>query len=163
MVSGTVGDNGILSTHLHADGKYYDELWLKEPSTASTNRLGADTFDRGEQYLDMNGREVFKHAVKKFPDTINEALDCNSLTKDDIDLLIPHQANIRISQMVQKRLNLSDNQIYNNIQKYGNTTAASIPIALSEAKQNNLIDSNDIIILAAFGAGFTWGSAAIKW
>ena len=163
VVSGTVGDNGILSTHLHADGKYYDELWLKEPSTSSTNRLGADTLDRGEQYLDMNGREVFKHAVKKFPDTINEALDCNSLTKDDIDLLIPHQANIRISQMVQKRLNLSDNQIYNNIQKYGNTTAASIPIALSEAKQNNLIDSNDIIILAAFGAGFTWGSAAIKW
>ena len=163
VVSATTDKDGLLSTHLHADGKHYDQLWLKEPSSTSSSRLGKDALSRGDQYLQMNGREVFKHAVTKFPEVINEALEFNNLTKDNIDLLIPHQANIRISQMIQKKLGLSDNQIYNNIQKYGNTTAASIPIALSEAKQNNLIKNNDIIILAAFGAGFTWGSAAIKW
>ena len=163
VVSATSNDNGILSTHLHSDGKYYKELWLKEPSSTSSNRLSQDSFDKGEQYLSMNGREVFKHAVTKFPQAINEALEHNNLCSDEIDLLIPHQANIRISQMVQKKLNLPDNKIYNNIQKYGNTTAASIPIALSEAKQANRINSNDIIILAAFGSGFTWGSAAIRW
>ena len=163
VVSATNSEKGILSTHLHTDGKYYDQLWLKEPSSTSSSRLSKDSFRKGEQYLSMNGREVFKHAVTKFPDVINEALEYNNLTSEDIDLLIPHQANIRISQMVQKRLNLSDNQIYNNIQKYGNTTAASIPIALSEANEANNIKDNDVVIFAAFGSGFMWGSAAIRW
>ena len=163
IISSTTDEKGILSTHLHTDGKYYNELWLKEPSSTSSSRLGKEAFEKGEHYLSMNGREVFKHAVTKFPEVINEALQFNNLTKDNINLLIPHQANARISQMVQKRLGLLDHQIYNNIQKYGNTTAASIPIALSEAKQKNLIKDNDILILAAFGSGFMWGSAAIKW
>jgi len=163
IISSTTKGKGILSTHLHTDGKYYNELWLKEPSSTSSSRLGESALSKGDQYLSMNGREVFRHAVTKFPEVINEALEFNNLTKDNIDLLIPHQANVRISQMVQKKLGLLEHQVYNNIQKYGNTTAASIPIALSEAKQKSLIKDNDIVVLAAFGSGFMWGSAAIKW
>ena len=111
----------------------------------------------------MNGNFVFKNAVVRFEQVIFEALNHSNLKKKDISLLITHQANLRISQYIQKRLNLSDSQVFNNIMKYGNTTAASIPIALSEAYQSNLIKKGDIIVLAAFGSGFTWGSALIKW
>ena len=117
-----------------------------------------------ESYLPyMNGQFVFKNAIVRFSEVINEALQKNNLTKNDIKLLIPHQANLRISQFVQRSFKLHNNQIFNNISKYGNTTAASIPIALAEAYQANLINNGDIIILAAFGSGFTWGSALIKW
>ena len=111
----------------------------------------------------MNGNFVFKNAVVRFEQVIFEALNHSNLKKEDISLLITHQANLRISQYIQKRLNLSDSQVFNNIMKYGNTTAASIPIALTEAYQSNLIKKNDIVVLAAFGSGFTWGSAVIKW
>ena len=159
----TEKDRGVLSTHLHSDGKYAKELWVKEPCTANPNRLNSESLKRGDHFISMNGREVFRHAVKRFPETINECLKYNGLTKDDIDLLIPHQANLRISDMVQKKMDLPDNKVYNNIQKYGNTTAASIPICLSEAKQQNIINENNIIVCAAFGAGFLWGSTVIKW
>jgi 3-oxoacyl-[acyl-carrier-protein] synthase-3 len=111
----------------------------------------------------MNGNNVFKHAVVRFMEVINEALQANDLTKNDISLLVPHQANLRISQYVKEKMQLNDSQVYNNIMRYGNTTAASIPIALSEAWAEGRIKENDLICLAAFGSGFTWASALIRW
>ena len=111
----------------------------------------------------MNGREVFRHAVTRFPEVVYECLDKNNLTTDNIDFFIPHQANLRITQKVQKRLKLKDSQVFSNIHKYGNTTAATIPIALSEALNMGKISDGDIVIFAAFGSGFAWASAAIKW
>ena len=111
----------------------------------------------------MNGQFVFKHAIKRFSEVIGEGLQKNNLDVSDIDMLIPHQANLRISQFIQKRFGLSDDQVYNNIQKYGNTTAASIPIALSEAHEQGKVNEGDTVVLAAFGSGFTWGSVIIKW
>ena len=163
VLGATTEDRGVLSTHLHSDGKYAKELWLKEPSTTSSNRLSKESIERGDHFLSMNGREVFRHAVKRFPETINESLEHNGLKAEDISLLVPHQANLRISDMIQKKMGLPDNKVYNNIEKYGNTTAASIPICLSEAKKKGLIKNNDIVVCAAFGAGFLWGSAIIKW
>ena len=163
IISKTQEDHGVLSTHLHSDGKYCKELWVKEPSTLSSRRLSEDSMKDGEHFVEMNGREVFRHAVTRFPETINEALKFNNLTADDIDLLIPHQANMRISSMVQKKMGLPDEKIYNNIHKYGNTTAASIPICISEALDEGKINKGDIVVCAAFGSGFLWGSCIIKW
>jgi 3-oxoacyl-[acyl-carrier-protein] synthase-3 len=117
----------------------------------------------GTCYPQMNGREVFKHAVTKFPEVIKEALQANQLTLDDVKLIIPHQANLRISEAVVQRLNLPPEKMFNNIQRYGNTTAASIPIALDEALEQGKIHEGDLVILASFGSGFTWASAAIRW
>jgi 3-oxoacyl-[acyl-carrier-protein] synthase-3 len=111
----------------------------------------------------MNGQFVFKHAVVRFAEVINEGLEANNLKVDDIDMLIPHQANLRISQFIQQKFRLTDDQVFNNIQKYGNTTAASIPIALTEAWEQGKIKSGDLVVLAAFGSGFTWGSVIIRW
>ena len=111
----------------------------------------------------MNGQLVFKNAVQRFPEVINEALSCNNLKSSDIDLMIPHQANLRISQFVQKLLRLPDEKVFNNIQKYGNTTAASIPIALSESVEQGRLKKGDLLCLAAFGSGFTWASTLIRW
>jgi 3-oxoacyl-[acyl-carrier-protein] synthase-3 len=157
---------GILSTHLHSQGKYAKELSVISPGmgTRWVSDILKDNDPDDESYLPyMNGQFVFKNAIVRFSEVINEALQKNNLTKNDIKLLIPHQANLRISQFVQRSFKLHNNQIFNNISKYGNTTAASIPIALAEAYQANLINNGDIIILAAFGSGFTWGSALIKW
>jgi len=163
IISSTEKDEGILSTHLHSDGKYAKELWVEAPSSKVKPRLDKNILSQKKQFLQMNGREVFKHAVRRFPEVINEALDFNNLTTDDIDLLVPHQANLRISQAIQKKLNLKDSQIISNIHKYGNTTAASIPIALCEAINENKLKKGDILVLAAFGSGFSWGSAILKW
>jgi 3-oxoacyl-[acyl-carrier-protein] synthase-3 len=114
-------------------------------------------------YPKMNGQLVFKNAVVRFSEVINEGLDFNNLKKEDIDMFIPHQANLRISQFIQKKLGLEDSQVHNNIQKYGNTTAASIPIALTEAWEEGKIKKGDLVVLAAFGSGFTWGSVIIRW
>lgn len=157
--------SGLLSTHLHSQGEHALELTVKEPSTIH----GEQILDRliagkGEDlYPYMNGPFVFKQAVVRFMEVINEALDANQLTTEQIDLLIPHQANLRIAQYVQKKLQLPDDKVWNNIQKYGNTTAASIPIALSEANEAEKLKTGDILCLAAFGSGFTWASALIRW
>lgn len=156
---------GILSTHLHAQGEHAEELTLIGPST---RRWVPEVIDNGGKedqaiFPYMNGTFVFKHAVTRFPEVIGEALKQNSLQSTDIDMLIPHQANLRISQFVQKKMGLRDDQVFNNIQKYGNTTAASIPIALAEAKQEGLIKEGELVCLAAFGSGFTWASALIRW
>ena len=164
VISATEEDKGILSTHMHSEGKYAKELWLESPaSNAGYPRITTKDLDKGKQYLKMNGKEVFRHAVTRFPEVINECLDKNNLTIENIDFLIPHQANLRITKMVQKRLRLKDDQVFSNIHKYGNTTAATIPIALSEAVNAGKISNGDIVIFAAFGSGFAWASAAIKW
>jgi 3-oxoacyl-[acyl-carrier-protein] synthase 3 1 len=119
--------------------------------------------DDTSYYPYMNGQFVFKNAVVRFSEVIMEGLKTNNLTKEDINLLIPHQANLRISQFIQQKFQLTDSQVFNNIQKYGNTTAASIPIALAEAVEQGRIKENDLVVLAAFGSGFTWGSVIIRW
>ncbi|SDR65838.1 beta-ketoacyl-ACP synthase III [Gramella sp. MAR_2010_147] len=157
---------GILSTHLHSEGKHALELSLKGPSTnhwvpeiIAENPQGDDI----PYYPYMNGQFVFKNAIQRFSEVINEGLKENGLEVSDIDMLIPHQANLRISQFVQQKFKLSDEQVYNNIQRYGNTTAASIPIALTEAWEEGKVKNEDVVVLAAFGSGFTWGSAILKW
>jgi len=164
IISATDEDRGVLSTHMHSEGKYLKELWLESPaSNAGYPRINRKALDEGKQFLKMNGKEVFRHAVTRFPEVINEALEANSLTSEDIDLLIPHQANLRITQMVQKRLSLRNEQVFSNIHKYGNTTAATIPIALAEAFNEGKIKDGDLLVLASFGSGFTWASAIMKW
>jgi 3-oxoacyl-[acyl-carrier-protein] synthase-3 len=156
---------GILSTHLHSDGTYAEELYVKDPGSSRPHaeRQPEQILDTSSYKVVMNGSQVFKHAVVRFSEVIKEALEANNMTKDDISLLVPHQANLRISQFIQQKMELSDDKVYNNIMRYGNTTAASIPIAMSEALSEGKIKENDIVCLAAFGSGFTWASALIKW
>lgn len=158
-------DGGILSTHLHSEGKYKDELSLPGPATGHwvPEIIAENQQDDVPYYPYMNGPFVFKNAIARFSEVIEEGLKANNLKVEDIDMLIPHQANLRISQFIQHKFNLPDDKIYNNIQKYGNTTAASIPIALTEAWEKGKIKEGDLVVLAAFGSGFTWGSAIIKW
>lgn len=170
---------GILSTHLHSDGADAEILAMYYPGSHA-NRWMEDLPEVPDQELGglfmpenvlghpaslpyMDGPSVFKKAVVKFPEVIKEGLAANDLTEADIDLLVPHQANLRISQYVQKLLKLSDDQVFNNIQKYGNTTAASVPIALCEAWEAGKVKDGDLVCLAAFGSGFTWASALIRW
>jgi 3-oxoacyl-[acyl-carrier-protein] synthase-3 len=156
-------DRGVLSTHLHADGRFAEALWADAPSSLGPELVSHDDLDAGRHYPKMEGREVFKHAVARMPEAALEALEANGLTPNDIDLLIPHQANLRISQMVQRRLELPDEKVFNNIQRYGNTTAATIPIALAEAVRAGRLKRGDLLCLVAFGSGFTWGSALVRW
>ena len=157
---------GILSTHLHSEGQHAEELVVKAPGMGGRwiTDILADNDPNDESYFPyMNGQFVFKNAVVRFSEVINEGLQANNLEVSDIDMLIPHQANLRIAQFIQQKFKLTDDQVFNNIQKYGNTTAASIPIALTEAWEQGKIKSGDIVVLAAFGSGFTWGSVIIKW
>ncbi|MBL0146934.1 MAG: ketoacyl-ACP synthase III [Chitinophagaceae bacterium] len=171
---------GILSTHLHSDGDSAEILAMYNPGThanywVQNNVASFDEAEMGEMFMshamideaqnfpNMDGPAVFKKAIVKFPEVIMEALAANNLQTTDINLLIPHQANLRIAQFVQQKLKLTDEQVYNNIQYYGNTTAASVPIALCEAWEKGKIKEGDIVCLAAFGSGFTWASALIRW
>lgn len=156
---------GILSTHLHSEGEHALELSLKGPSTNHwvPQIIAEHPQEDIPYYPYMNGQFVFKNAVVRFSEVIMEGLKKNNLEVSDIDMLIPHQANLRISQFIQKKFQLTDDKVYNNIQKYGNTTAASIPIALCEAWENGKIKEGDTVVLAAFGSGFTWGSAVMTW
>jgi 3-oxoacyl-[acyl-carrier-protein] synthase-3 len=156
-------DKGILTTHLHADGTQAEELCVHSPGSTNSPRLTPEMLEDGSIYPHMNGRLVFKYAVQKFPEVIGEALAATGYQPSDIDLLIPHQANLRISEMVRRTLKLDESKVYNNIQRFGNTTAASIPIAMTEAWEKGLIKDGDLVCLAAFGSGFTWGSALIRW
>lgn len=158
-------DSGILSTHLHSQGEHAKELALIGPATSRwVDQIIQDADEEDISYFPyMNGNYVFKHAVTRFPEVIQEALTANGLKTSDIDLLVPHQANLRISQFIQRTMKLGDDQVFNNIMKYGNTTAASIPIALAEAVELGKVKKGDLICLAAFGSGFTWASALIRW
>lgn len=159
------GKGGILSTHLHSEGQHKNELSLQGPSTAHwvPEIIAENPQENIPYYPVMNGQFVFKHAIVRFAEVIQEGLEANNLEVKDIDMLIPHQANLRISQFIQQKMKLKDEQVFNNIQKYGNTTAASIPIALTEAWEEGKIKEGDLVVLAAFGSGFTWGSAIIRW
>ena len=171
---------GILSTHLHSDGESAEILAMYNPGTHANywtaNKvadfteaevgemfMSKEMIDNAQNFPYMDGPAVFKKAVVKFPEVIMEALTANNLTPADIKILIPHQANLRIAQFVQQKLGLRDDQVHNNIQQYGNTTAASVPIALCEAWQDGKIKEGDLVCLAAFGSGFTWASALLRW
>lgn len=157
-------DHRILSTHLHADGRHAEELYIRDPGSSRPTRAATkEMVDEGGFDVVMNGNAVFKHAVVRFAEVINEALAANGYRSEDISLLVPHQANIRISDYVRQQMNLPEEKVMNNIQHYGNTTAASIPIALTEAWEQGRVKRGDLICLAAFGSGFTWASALIKW
>ena len=156
-------DKGILSSHLHSDGKYIDDLGTVAPNPRIKGLINKQNIDNRDHHIFMNGREVFKHAVKRFPEVILEGLQHNNLSVDDVKLVIPHQANYRITQAVQRNLKIDKEKVFSNIHKFGNTTAASVGIALSEALEENKINNNDIIVLVAFGAGFYWASTIIKW
>lgn len=161
LLEATEGDHGVLSTHLHSDGRYAKELWAEAPGSLAPCR--SLNLGDGRHFPKMNGREVFKQAVTKFISVIQEALEANRVSKEAIDLLIVHQANLRISEAVREHLKFPPEKMYNNIQKYGNTTAASIPIALAEAQEEGRVREGDLVCLAAFGSGFTWSSALIRW
>lgn len=172
---------GILSTHLHSDGNNAEILAMYNPGTHANHWTGEhkladfkdaeigemfmshEMIDNAQNFPNMDGPAVFKVAVEKFPQVIKEALAKNNLETSDLNMLIPHQANLRISQFVQKKLGLRDDQVYNNIMQYGNTTAASVPIALCEAWEKGLVKDGDLVCLAAFGSGFTWASALLRW
>ncbi len=171
---------GLLSTHLHSDGESAEILAMYNPGTHANHWLdqpladfeeaemgkmfmSTEMIEKAQNFPNMDGPAVFKKAVIKFPEAVMEALDTNNLKPSDLTLLIPHQANLRISQFVQQKLGLRDDQVFNNIDKYGNTTAASIPIALCEAWEQGKIKEGDLVCMAAFGSGFTWGSALLRW
>lgn len=153
---------GILTTHLHAEGKHAKQLWCEDPGSAKNPRLTHEMVDSNSVWPYMNGKYVFKYAVTKFPAVINEALEKTGISKDEVDLVIPHQANQRITDAVRMRLELPEEKVYSNVVRFGNTTAASIPIAMSEAIEQGLIKDNSLVCLAAFGSGFTWASALIR-
>jgi 3-oxoacyl-[acyl-carrier-protein] synthase-3 len=161
----TDADRGILSTHLYSEGRHAKELALLSPSTRSwiPGILAQKDLENPDYYPYMNGNFVFKHAVVRFSEAIQVALQTNGVKTEDLKLLIPHQANLRISQFIQQSMKLRDDQVYNNIMRYGNTTAASIPIALSEAYAEGRIEKGDLVLFAAFGSGFTWASALMRW
>tara|TARA_Y100000590_G_scaffold363291_1_gene420876 strand:- start:839 stop:1834 length:996 start_codon:yes stop_codon:yes gene_type:complete len=164
VISATSEKRGILSTHMHSEGKFLKELWVEAPASKQGRpRILPEHLDQGKQYLKMNGKEVFRHAILRFIEVINECLLANNLSIDDINMLIPHQANLRITQMIQKKLDLSDSQVFSNVHKYGNTTAASIPIALAEAINEGKIIKGDTVVFASFGSGFTWASSIMEW
>ncbi|WP_196885152.1 3-oxoacyl-ACP synthase III family protein [Aureivirga sp. CE67] len=166
VLSRTEDNNkGVLSTHLHSEGKYAEKLMVKGPSIRHwvPKILEENNPEDISYYPYMDGQFVFKHAVVRFSEVIMEGLMTNNLKPTDIDMLIPHQANLRIAQFIQKKFGLGNDQVFNNIMKYGNTTAASVVIALTEAWETGKIKENDLVVLAAFGSGFTWASAVIRW
>ncbi len=157
-------DSYILSTHLHADGMYAKELWLQAPGSGySKERMNHEMIDQKEHYPVMNGKTVFVHAVQKISESLKEGLDANQMTTNDVDLYVLHQANLRINQKCAEILEISEEKIFNTIQKYGNTTAASIPIGLVEAQKAGKLQEGTLVASAAFGSGFTWASMVYRW
>ena len=156
-------ERGVLSTHLFADGRHAEKLWVDAPGLAHDPFISEQLIREGKHHAVMEGREVFKYASILMPQSVAAALEANHVTPGDVKLLVPHQANLRIIEMVQKAVGLRDDQVYTNIDRYGNTTAASIPIALDEALCEGRLARGDLLLLTAFGSGFTWASAAVRW
>ena len=159
----TEEEHGVLAVKVHADGRHAETLWTDVPGCAHRPYITCEDIEEKLNVPAMQGREVFRHAVKRMPESVREVLGEAGLPLEEIDMIIPHQANLRISQAVQKTLGLPDEKVYNNIQRYGNTTAASIPIALHEALAEGRIEEGDLVCLTAFGSGFTWGGALVRW
>ncbi len=163
VVAAGTDARGIAAVDLHTDGTFAEKLWVDAPGAGYHPFVSAEQIERGATYLSMDGKEVFRHAVSRMPESVRTVLGKIGATTDDIALLIPHQANLRISEMVQKELGLRDDQVYNNIMQYGNTTAATIPIALDECARAERLKAGDLVVLTAFGSGFMWGSVALRW
>ena len=157
------GARGLLASVLHAEGAHARELWAEAPTSLVTGRVTHAMIDEGRTFPQMNGRQVFKHATTRFPEVIDEALARAGHRLDEVALIVPHQANRRIGDAVAERLGLPPEKVFQNIDRYGNTTAASIPIALTEARDQGLIEPGDLVVLAAFGSGFAWGATVIRW
>jgi 3-oxoacyl-[acyl-carrier-protein] synthase-3 len=156
-------ERGLLGFDLHGDGACADKLWVDRPGSMYHPRISANDLEEGRQYLQMDGKEVFRHAVVRMPESVRAVLHKVGASLAQLHLLIPHQANLRISEMVQKDLGLRDDQVYNNIHEYGNTTAATIPIALDECVRSGRIAPGQLLAFTAFGSGFMWGSVALRW
>jgi 3-oxoacyl-[acyl-carrier-protein] synthase-3 len=156
-------DRGILAFDLHSEGAHAEKLWVDSPGSMYHPRVSAEHLEAGRQYLEMDGKEVFRHAVVRMPESVRAVLEACGRTTAELKLLLAHQANLRISEMMQRSLCLRDDQVYHNIMSYGNTTAATIPIALDECVRAGRIEEGDLVALTAFGSGFLWGSAAVVW
>jgi len=164
ILKATDDDKGLISIKTHSDGRYAEDLMLRTPSTLDNPFLTKELIDKGYGRVSMNGRSVFKHAITKFPQVIMEALDAAGIEKEEVKLVVPHQANLRITEAVSNRLGLKlHDVVFSNIHKYGNTTSASIPIAMYEALAAGKVRSGDIVVVASFGAGFTWGASVMRW
>jgi 3-oxoacyl-[acyl-carrier-protein] synthase III len=156
-------DGGILGFDLHSEGAHAEKLWVDTPGSMYHPRVSSKDIEAGRQYLEMDGREVFRHAVVRMPESVRAVLASTGHSVENISLLLAHQANLRISEMIQKELGLRNDQIYNNIMSYGNTTAATIPIALDECVRAGRVKNGDLVVMTAFGSGFMWGSTAVRW
>ncbi len=156
-------DTGVLGFDLHAEGEHAEKLWVDGPGMKYHPWISSEHLREGRYFLVMDGKEVFRHAVTRMPESVRAVLEKTGLSPTDINLLIPHQANLRISEAVRESLGLRDDQVYNNIMRYGNTTAATIPIALDECVRSGRLKRGDLLIMTSFGSGFTWGSAAVRW
>ncbi len=165
VVVGPADDDtsAILGFDLHGDGAYAEKLWVDAPGSMYHPRASHEQIEAGRQFLEMDGREVFRHAVARMPESVRAVLAATGHTTADLKLLLAHQANLRIAEAVQKELGLRDDQVYNNIASYGNTTAATIPIALDECVRAGRVKQGDLLVFTAFGSGFLWGSAAVRW
>jgi 3-oxoacyl-[acyl-carrier-protein] synthase-3 len=157
------GERGILAFDLHGDGAFAEKLWVDAPGSMYHPRMSARQIEEGRHFLQMDGKEVFRHAVARMPESVEAVLAATGHTTRDLALLVAHQANLRIAEMMQKVLRLRDEQIYNNIMRYGNTTAATIPVALDECVRSGRLKPGDLVAMTAFGSGFLWGSALVRW
>ncbi len=157
------GERGILAFDLHGEGAHAEKLWVDSPGSMYHPRMSHEQIESGRHFLQMDGKEVFRHAVVRMPESVRAALATTGHTTADLRLLVAHQANLRIAEMMQKTLGLRDDQVYNNIMTYGNTTAATIPIALDECVRAGRIRAGDLVAMTAFGSGFLWGSAVARW
>jgi 3-oxoacyl-[acyl-carrier-protein] synthase-3 len=156
-------DRGVLAFDLHGDGTYAEKLWVDAPGSMYHPRVSTGQLEQGRHFLEMDGKEVFRHAVARMPESVQAVLAVTGHTTADLGLLVAHQANLRIAEMMQKSLGLRDEQVYNNIMWYGNTTAATIPIALDECVRGGRVRAGDLIAMTAFGSGFLWGSSLVRW
>ncbi|HKV75320.1 MAG TPA: beta-ketoacyl-ACP synthase III [Gemmatimonadales bacterium] len=156
-------ERGLLAFDLQSDGRHAELLWVDKPGSKYHPRISAEQVAENRHYLDMDGKEVYRHATSCMPSSVRRVLEKIGHTPAQIDLLLPHQANLRISEAVQKDLGLRDDQVYNNIQRYGNTTAATIPLLLDECVRGGRVKEGQLLVMTAFGSGFAWGSAAVRW
>jgi 3-oxoacyl-[acyl-carrier-protein] synthase-3 len=161
--AGESDNGGILAFDLHSEGAHAEKLWVDSPGSMYHPRVSHEQIDAGRQFLEMDGKEVFRHAVVRMPESVRAVLASAGHRVEELDLLLAHQANLRIAEALQKGLGLRDDQVYNNIMRYGNTTAATIPIALDECVRSGRLKRGDLLAMTAFGSGFMWGSVALRW
>ncbi|MCK9997301.1 MAG: ketoacyl-ACP synthase III [Candidatus Krumholzibacteria bacterium] len=163
VVQATEEDRGIISSVLHSQGRFARDLFGEAPMSTIKDRINADLIAQDRHYPTMNGPMVFKHATRRFCESIKEVLEKSGVDLADVDLVIPHQANQRITDAVGARMGVPEERMFSNIAKYGNTTAATIPIAMAEAENEGRLKKGDLLVTVAFGSGFTWGANLIRW